>query len=126
MSDEETASADGVGALKGFAFVVMMILACAFASDARFNTSGDFENHLNPAQRIVFTSGGYFSGTARVICYQTTRLTWISQDDETVQYSRTSDKVTLSGTNGIAVFTISNKGLTDSEGVIWDRKLRGD
>lgn len=126
MSDEETTSADHVGILKGCIFVLMMIVAIAFVNDARFNTSGDFENRLNPAQRIVFTSGSYFSGTARVICYQTKRLSWISQDDETVQYSRTGDKVTLSGTKGIAEFTISNKGLTDFEGVIWDRKFRGD
>jgi hypothetical protein len=125
MSDEETTS-DDVRPLKGIAFVAVMILACAFANDSRFTTSGHYKNRLNPAQRIEFKSGSYFSGTARVICYQTTRPIWVSQDDETVRYSRTGNEVTLSGTTGNAVFAISNTSLTDPEGVIWDKEFSGD
>lgn len=126
MCDEETTSDDDVRPLKGLAFVAVMIMACAFANDSRFTTSGHFKNRLNPAQRIEFKPGSYFSGIARVICYQTTRPIWVSQDDETVRYSRTGDEVTLFGTTGNAVFTISNTSLTDSEGVIWDKEFSGD
>lgn len=126
MSDEETASDDGVGVLKGLAFVGMMILAAALTSDLRMNTSGHYKNRLNPAQTIEFKSGSYFSGTARVSCFGTTKLNWMTQDTETVTYSRTGDKVTLFGTAGKVVFAISNNGLTDSDGVSWDRVFTRD
>ncbi|MFO1001582.1 MAG: hypothetical protein U0936_14675 [Planctomycetaceae bacterium] len=115
-----------IGLLRGIAFTILVVLGAALSNDSRLNTRGDFENPSNPAQRIVITSGWYFHGTARVSCSQASMLPWVSAANELVEYHREGDIITFFGSLGRAEFTISNRGLTDAENVVWDRKFRGD
>lgn len=126
MSDAESSEVPPTGLLKGLGFTLLMILAVAFSNDYRFSTRGHYENRLNPSQRIEFQSGSFFSGKARVVCFRTEHPSWVTQDDELVDYHRKGDVITFSGTAGSAAFTINNQSLVDSENVPWDRKFPSD
>lgn len=127
MGNTDNASQDdSIGLFRGIALTILMILGATLVNDSRLNTIGDFENPSNPSQRIVIKSGWYFQGTARVSCSNTSMLPWVSAGDELVGYHRKGDIITFLGSKGSAEFTISNRGLKDSENVVWDRKYRGD
>ncbi|MFO1043170.1 MAG: hypothetical protein U0941_15365 [Planctomycetaceae bacterium] len=121
---DESNEDESTGLVKGIVLAILLILGAALSNDARMNTRGDFENRSNPGQRIVIDTGGYFSGKARVSCFRTSTLPCVSESDEIVEYHRNGDIVTFQGSRGIAEFTISNQGLTDADGVVWDRKFR--
>ncbi len=115
-----------IGIRKGLAITVVMILAFAVISDARFTTTGIYVNSLNSAQRLEFKTGSYFSGTARLRCYKTALPVWVAGDDEMLEYSRNGKEITLNGSKGSATFEIYNQKLIGPTGEVWTRVYPGD